>query len=91
MIYKFKCVYCGNEFIAESPKALYCSEECRHKMAEDRRKEKEAEEREQKRLLKVAKKKAEHRCQTCVWKSWQDHKRCVMPSCFYRVARMSHD
>lgn len=83
--FKKTCIICGKQFEAKSNQARYCSEECKDEGRRRRWRAYDQARKEHKVQLfvqaveKVQRRK--NRCKGCVWKSWQDHKKCVMPTC----------
>lgn len=100
MKYLKTCAICGKQWEAGTVNALYCSDECRreaaraHEIRADRGywhryyqtlyKPVEAPRAAQKRL-------DTSRCDNCVWKSWADHTKCVMPSCLRQLGAVDGD
>lgn len=91
MIYHMKCAVCGKEFIAGSKSALYCSYSCKQKAQYERAKQIQEEAKKAKlarlEMMRLAQQAPSRKCRGCVWKSWQDHKKCVMPKCLCGVGR----
>lgn len=85
MTWTVKCAICGKEFEAKAKNGKYCSKECKYKAAWLQQKEYKAlqEEHDRRRLEEVVieRRTRKPRCKGCVWRSWVDHHKCVMPTC----------
>lgn len=89
------CVICGKSFRTQAPTGIYCSPECRAigkrnaaKLYQDAMKAHHAKKRQQFIESRMASK---HQCNGCVWMSWQDHTKCVMPTCMLKALTKKED
>lgn len=82
-MYKVVCQVCGEWFEAKANNAKYCSSKCKSIAAWKRQREYDALKKEHahKQFADVVAERRTLKCKGCVWRSWADHKKCVMPTC----------
>lgn len=83
------CVICGKTFRTQAPRGIYCSPECRaegkrnlSRLYSEAMKAHHEKRRQQYIETRMASKR---QCNGCEWRSWQDHTKCVMPTCMLKA------